>query len=247
MVLRALKTDYLDLCQIHDPDYLPRMGDSEGFYDALTDAKKVKVALLYGTTTIAQTLNLQTVEGNAADYGLRTEKLKLLTGDYEVLTFTLYDVNDAEIYSGAPASDRKVEVILLRLLHEDLQGEHPLEIHGEILHGDVLRMQDREGNHTAVEHKAAAAAVHGEMPHSLQKKGDAIQPVDIVVRHVHHALGGAVGIKIVSSFFKPNSVLAVLSAIAKGEKEIFGVVVGAAKLLVGYHICTFLLYLRLGT
>ncbi|MBQ5619909.1 MAG: DUF4458 domain-containing protein [Alistipes sp.] len=88
--------------------------------EALTDAKKVKVALLYGTTTIAQTLNLQTVEGNAADYGLRTEKLKLLTGDYEVLTFTLYDVNDAEIYHGAPASDRKVEVVMGGLTMYDL-------------------------------------------------------------------------------------------------------------------------------
>ena len=47
--------------------------------EALTDAKKVKVALLYGTTTIAQTLNLQPAEGDAAAYGLRTEKLKLLT------------------------------------------------------------------------------------------------------------------------------------------------------------------------
>ena len=88
--------------------------------EALTDAKKVKVALLYGTTTIAQTLNLQPAEGDAAAYGLRTEKLKLLTGDYEVLTFTLYDVNDAEIYSGAPASDRKVEVVMGGLTMYDL-------------------------------------------------------------------------------------------------------------------------------
>ena len=27
-VLRGLKTDYLDLCQIHDPDYMPRRGDA---------------------------------------------------------------------------------------------------------------------------------------------------------------------------------------------------------------------------
>lgn len=50
-VLRALKTDYLDLCQIHDPDYLPRTGDAEGFYDALTQAKEAGYIRSIGLTT----------------------------------------------------------------------------------------------------------------------------------------------------------------------------------------------------
>lgn len=51
MVLRALKTDYLDLCQIHDPDYLPRTGDEEGFYDAMMDAKEAGYIRSIGITT----------------------------------------------------------------------------------------------------------------------------------------------------------------------------------------------------
>lgn len=62
MVLRALKTDYLDLCQIHDPDYLPRMGDSEGFYDALTAAKKEGYIRSIGITTGSESVALHALE-----------------------------------------------------------------------------------------------------------------------------------------------------------------------------------------
>ncbi len=51
MELRALKTDYLDLCQIHDPDYLPRVGDEEGVYDAMLKAKEAGYIRSIGITT----------------------------------------------------------------------------------------------------------------------------------------------------------------------------------------------------
>ncbi len=50
-VLRGLKTDYLDLCQIHDPDYMPRRGDAEGFYDAMTQAKEAGYIRSIGITS----------------------------------------------------------------------------------------------------------------------------------------------------------------------------------------------------
>lgn len=61
-VLRGLKTDYLDLCQIHDPDYLPRTGDSEGFYDALTAAKKAGYIRSIGITTGSTDIALHALE-----------------------------------------------------------------------------------------------------------------------------------------------------------------------------------------
>lgn len=61
-VLRGLKTDYLDLCQIHDPDYLPRTGDSEGFYDALTQAKKAGYIRSIGLTTGSTDIALHALE-----------------------------------------------------------------------------------------------------------------------------------------------------------------------------------------
>lgn len=87
----------------------------------LSEAKKIKVAMLYEGTTISQTLNLQPISEEAAAYGLRTDKLKLLTGKYEVLTFTLYNVDEEEIYSGAPYADRNLEVVMGGLSMYDLQ------------------------------------------------------------------------------------------------------------------------------
>lgn len=63
-VLRGLKTDYLDLAQIHDPDYLPRTGDHTGFYDALMDAKEAGLIRSVGITTGTYEIAL-----NALEYG----------------------------------------------------------------------------------------------------------------------------------------------------------------------------------
>ncbi len=38
--LRLLKTDYIDIYQFHNPDYVPRPGDGIGLYDAMLEAKK---------------------------------------------------------------------------------------------------------------------------------------------------------------------------------------------------------------
>ena len=56
----------------------------------LGEKKKIKVSLSYGEELISQTLVLTAPEG-AAEYGLRSDKLKLLAGEYRVVAFTLYD------------------------------------------------------------------------------------------------------------------------------------------------------------
>ncbi len=68
--------------------------------DYLRDANKLKVTLTYGETTISQTLILNAAGEEEAEFGLRSEKLKLLAGDYEVLLFELYDTNDELLYNG---------------------------------------------------------------------------------------------------------------------------------------------------
>ena len=67
--------------------------------DYLSQACKIKLTLSYDDTTIAQTLNLSAADSNAAEYGLRSDKIKLLTGEYRVITFSLYDANDEIIYN----------------------------------------------------------------------------------------------------------------------------------------------------
>ncbi len=69
--------------------------------DYLSEACKVKVTLAYGETTIAQTLPLSAAGKEEAEFGMRSDKLKLLAGEYSVKLFALYDANDQLIYNGA--------------------------------------------------------------------------------------------------------------------------------------------------
>lgn len=71
----------------------------------LAEAFKVKVTLAYGDMTVIQTLKLSGGDGDNAEWGLRSEKLKLIAGDYQLITFMLYDAEDKELYSGGPEGD----------------------------------------------------------------------------------------------------------------------------------------------
>ena len=66
--------------------------------DYLAEACKIKVTLTFEGTTIAQTLNLSSADESSAEYGLRSDKLKLVVGDYRLDAFVLYDAYDEEIY-----------------------------------------------------------------------------------------------------------------------------------------------------
>lgn len=66
----------------------------------LGDATKIMVMLQYGDNQITQTLTLSASNSEAAEYGLRSEKLKLVAGEYSITAFTLYDRLDEELYKG---------------------------------------------------------------------------------------------------------------------------------------------------
>ena len=66
----------------------------------LADAHKVKVVMLHEGSTISQTLLLQSYSAENAEFGLRSEKLELLTGDYTIIGYYIYDKLDAELISG---------------------------------------------------------------------------------------------------------------------------------------------------
>lgn len=71
--------------------------------DYLADVTKVTVTLEYAGSRISQTLVLSSSSADAAEYGLRSEKLKLLAGDYKIIRFVLYDRMDEAIYEGNPS------------------------------------------------------------------------------------------------------------------------------------------------
>ena len=72
--------------------------------DYLADVSKVTVTLEYGESRISQTLVVSAASAEAAEYGLRSEKLKLLADDYRVMKFILYDKLDQAVYEATPSN-----------------------------------------------------------------------------------------------------------------------------------------------
>lgn len=71
-------------------------GDYE--LDSLSQASKINVVLTNSEgRTISQTLTLTASDNAAAEFGLRSAKLRLLAGDYEVASYILYDNLDKEL------------------------------------------------------------------------------------------------------------------------------------------------------
>ena len=88
--------------------------------DYLSDAVKVRVVLDYNETTLSQTLNLSAADAEAAEYGLRSDKLKLMAGSYRLLTYTLYNNQEEAIYIGSMAQAEPLEVVEGGLTMHDL-------------------------------------------------------------------------------------------------------------------------------
>ncbi len=68
--------------------------------DRLYDAQKVRVVLEFEGSTITQTLVLNAYNKDNAEYGMQSEKLQLVAGNYTVVGFYLYDNLDEPLYSG---------------------------------------------------------------------------------------------------------------------------------------------------
>ena len=82
-----------------------------GQLDYLHLASKITVNMTYGESNIVQTLPLSAADDAAAEYGLRSEKIQLLTGDYRVVSFTLYDALDEALYIGTNSSQDYLTVV----------------------------------------------------------------------------------------------------------------------------------------
>ena len=88
--------------------------------DYLNEAKKVKVVILQNGNTIQQTLKLNAFNEENAEYGLRSDKVQLVAGDYELIGFYLYDKLDKEIYSGTAGNDPLFTVVPSGLVSKTL-------------------------------------------------------------------------------------------------------------------------------
>ena len=69
--------------------------------DELSQAGKINIMFTNSEgRTISQTLTLSAADNEAAEFGLRSAKLRLLKGDYEVVSYALYDNLDNQIGNG---------------------------------------------------------------------------------------------------------------------------------------------------
>ena len=86
--------------------------------ESIAEAKKVKVLLQYDGRTIEQTLLLNAYNDETAEYGLRSEKLRLLAGKYSLIGFVLYNQLDQEI------QQRDVEECMFEIVPGGLHVQH---------------------------------------------------------------------------------------------------------------------------
>lgn len=75
----------------------------------LSDAHKIRVVMQHEGSTITQTLPLSSFDSESAEWGLYSEKLRLMVGSYNLIGYYIYDNLDNEILSGD--SDYTFEVI----------------------------------------------------------------------------------------------------------------------------------------
>ena len=75
---------------------------AENQLEYLKDVAKIQVVLSFEGNQISQTLVARAADDDAAEFGLRSDKLKLLAGSYKVLTFSLYNKMDEVVYEGTP-------------------------------------------------------------------------------------------------------------------------------------------------
>ena len=89
----------------------------------LNDVKKMRVTLKYREDLISQTLVMNASDDDMAEYGLRSDKLKLLSGEYQVVAYSLFDSVDNVVYETSLSEKSSFDVIPGGLVVHDLTAD----------------------------------------------------------------------------------------------------------------------------
>jgi len=86
---REMEYGYVQFKLYKEASYVPvKAGEQDAKKIAyLADATKIKVEFTDGSKTLSQTLVLNSYDEESAEFGLRSDKMKLLAGDYEIISF----------------------------------------------------------------------------------------------------------------------------------------------------------------
>ena len=99
--LKLLKTDYIDVYQLHNPGFVPKPGDENGLYDAMSDAKKAGKIRFIGITN-----HRSDIADAAVDSGL-----------YDTLQFPISSISSEEDFALAEKCNKAdVGVIAMKAL-----------------------------------------------------------------------------------------------------------------------------------
>lgn len=94
--------------------------------DSLSEAQKMKIVLINNNdgTEVVQTVGLGATTHANAEFGLRSEKLQLLAGEYTVVGFYLYKIEDGDMnkhfLSGEPAEKTVITIVSGGLTTQDI-------------------------------------------------------------------------------------------------------------------------------
>ena len=97
---------------------------SRASVDKLSEAQKIEVEMLFNGTSITQTLVLNAYNDVNAEYGLRSDKLQLLVGEYKIVGYRIYDKMDEVITGVSADADETFSVVPSGLTVKDLTIEH---------------------------------------------------------------------------------------------------------------------------
>lgn len=95
-----------------------RAGDNR--VDYLNEAKKVKILLTSEDFSFSQTLSLNAYNDENAEFGLRSEKLELLPGEYTISGYYLYGKTEDQIFAGIPSEKTTFTIVSGGLVVQDL-------------------------------------------------------------------------------------------------------------------------------
>ena len=90
--------------KLYKNDTAPAKATATRALEYLHEAHKVKITMQREGSTIEQTLVLNAYSNEHAAYGLRSDKLQLLVGEYRVIGYTLYDKLDQQLLSASAPS-----------------------------------------------------------------------------------------------------------------------------------------------
>lgn len=88
--------------------------------DYLRDAHKITVTFRHDMESFNQTLLVEQANAEVSEYGLHTETIKLLAGDYEVIGYTVYNAVDERILSDKPEEQMLISVIPAKMTLQEL-------------------------------------------------------------------------------------------------------------------------------